>query len=323
MVRESQRTRAAEFLHRMGSHHGVLRMLMPTADDIVPERIKPTLRFCESPDDMDLFEYCRLSQSVPSGRRIGRQVRILVFDEGQDRNPMVMGALGLASPTYALACRDSFLAWSGTEARRRKEVGLRRVMDLHLSVALYPYSAMLAGKLLAALAATETVARAVFRKYADPLLALTTSCSSGLHCPIYNRISLREGGLYRRIGATSGYTLSWMSPETLQLARRLDPSGIGGTPHSILAFEQKPLVVVRRALKKVGLPFESLLRLGVEKGVYFASVADGGAEHLRAGTDRVDGGLLSTAEVVAYWRDKLLPRRRLPIPSSRPWEGCS
>jgi hypothetical protein len=134
-----------------------------------------------------------------------------------------MGAIGLASPTYALAARDRVLNWSGTQARPTKERGMRRLMDLATCVSLPPYSLLLCGKLLAALALSDEVAKEFERKYSEPLLALTTTCATGLHCPIFHRIMLRPGGLYQRIGETAGWTLSWVSSGTLRLPPRPDP----------------------------------------------------------------------------------------------------
>jgi hypothetical protein len=100
-----------------------------------------------------------------------------------------------------------------------------------------------------------------------------------------------------------------MSPLTLQLARKVaDPEGI--TPHSILGFKAKPLVVVRRALKTLGIPFEPLLRLGRKRGIYLAPVTADGWELLRRGRPRIGpDDPLPTATVIDHWRESILTTR--------------
>jgi Druantia protein DruA len=306
-IRDSQRQRARKLLRRAQSHAAAL---LPEGSLVSPTRITPVLRLCESSDDIALFEYCRLSQAVPSGQRIGRQIRALVFDVGQMNSPLLMGAIGLASPVYTLKCRDQLLHWTGSAARTTKERGLRRMMDLHLCVALPPYSSFLGGKLLAALAVSSHLSTEFGRRYRDRLLAIASSCATGIHCPIFNRIGLRRGGLYRRIGTTAGYTLSWMSPATLRLARRVADSDLGVTPHSILAFDSKPLIVVRKALKVLGLPFEPLLRLGRPRGVYLAAASPDGLDLLQRGASKLPPiQELPTEVVIDHWREAFLTPR--------------
>ena len=308
-VSEVQQRLAHELLQD-GDRGPAIRELLPGDHVVDTGRISPVLRIAESGLERSTFEYCRLSQTVPSGRRIGRQIRALVFDVGQSHGPRLMGAFGLASPLYAVGCRDTFLNWSGRDARSRKNAGLRRLMDLHLCTSLPPYNSLFGGKLLAALAVSREVLEEFQGKYDDALLGVSTSCATGAHCAAFNRIMLHEGGLYRRVGMTAGYTISWMRPDTFRLARRVADGSNAVTPHSILDFDLKPLVIVRRALKVIGVPFDSILRLGQQKGVYFAQSFPGAAELLRTG-ERSQRRRFSFGadEAIAYWKDKLLVRK--------------
>jgi hypothetical protein len=311
---EVQKQRADELLQDVVRGQAI-RESLSNERDLDMTRISPVLRIADSDVDRAMFEYCRLSQNAPSGKRIGRQIRALVLDVGQTEGPRLMGAFGLASPLYALACRDQFLNWSGGGARSRKNAGLRRMMDLHLCTALPPYNSLFGGKLLAALALSREIRNEFQRKYEDPLLGISTSCVSGTHCALFNRIMLRQGGLSRRIGATSGYTLAWMRPDTLKLARRVADGDNAVTPHSILAFDLKPLLVVRRALKVLGVPFDQLLRLGREKGVYFAEAFPGAADLLRTDARPRDvDSPFCAKDAIAFWRDNYLSRR---LPADR------
>ena len=194
---DSERVRNRQRVWANNASDGCCAPVLRNQEPISLSRIEPVVTMCKTGEDIQLFEYCRLSQRVPSGRRIGRQIRSLVFDVGQLGRRLI-GAIGLASPMYALACRDAYLEWSGSAARARKEAGLRRLMDLHLCIALPPYSAVFGGKLLAALALSDSFNQEFRRRYDDPLLAVTTSCATGLHCPILTELVFAQVAYTRR-----------------------------------------------------------------------------------------------------------------------------
>ena len=184
--------------------------LFADGKDVQPDQIKPKIYICRTRAENEIFHYCRLLQSFPTASLIGRQLRALVFDEGQGR-PLLMGAIGLSSSPYSLSCRDKFLHWESKQTLLNK--GLDALMQLAVCMSWPPYSYLLGGKLMAALALSKTVADGYQLKYKSrlrrgtKLLGLVTICAGGEHCPIFNRIMLRSGGLYRRVGETAGYTL--------------------------------------------------------------------------------------------------------------------
>lgn len=235
----------------------------------------------------------------------------LIFDDGQETETLI-GAIGMASSLYSLRCRDEYFDWLGKlpETVARKNAGLRQIMDLAVCVAIPPYNSLLGGKLLAALALTEVFQAEHVKKYKEPLRAVVTTSATGLHCPIFNRIMLRPGGLYRRIGRTSGYTTTIYSRETLRLANLL--LGRVQQRPKFLASASNPLRPLRYALRQCNLDPEALLRLGVQKGVYIATVRPNDLHRLRTSRSRgrhADRPFVSAADAFMYWGSTLLPRR--------------
>jgi hypothetical protein len=121
-------------------------------------QVKPVARLCKSREEFRLFTYSRLLQSVPTSPLIGRRMAFLVFDEG-GRRPRLIGSFGFNSSPYSLRARDEFLRWTDPSSGKRKDLGLQCVMDMPVCVALRPYSSVLGGKLVAAMALSEDVNR--------------------------------------------------------------------------------------------------------------------------------------------------------------------
>src|ERR1051326_1809864 len=232
------------------------------------DKIKPVIHFCVSRADKDLFKFCRLMQSVPASKLLYRQIAALVKDEGQPGAP-VIGAFGLSSTIYSLGCRDRIFGWSRQDSTLAKNAGLAQCMQLSVCMAVPPYNLLRGSKLVAALAASAEVALRFQTLYGGSrvqLRAIVATVATGIHSPIFNRIMLRPGGLYRRIGETAGYFTVFFSKGTQLRARRVvvhrDGSDSSVTDRSIRT--------LRRALRICGVPSEKLLSMGGPKGVYLA-----------------------------------------------------
>jgi hypothetical protein len=219
-----------------------------------------------------------------------------------------MGIIGLASSIYTLGSRDSYLGWSPVSSRRIKNAGLRRIMDLAYCMAIPPYTYMLGGKLIATLALSDPVRNEFKRKYGDTLLGLVTTCASGLHCPIFNRIMIKPGGLYRRIGQTAGYSTVIFSPDSLQLAKRVASRQSGGRRSARLRTSQS-IDTLRRALRACGVNPEPILRLGSFKGVYLATLSHRDLALLKLGKKANRSSRLPLKTAVAHWKTLFLQRR--------------
>jgi len=264
--------------------------------------VQPTLHFCSSAADNRLYESLRLLQHVPSGRRLGRQVRVLVYDSAPT-SPLLIGAFGLASPLYRLGCRDRVLGWEGSSNSEIRHFGLRRTMDLAVCVTTPTYSGMRITKLLAMLAVSAPVVERYSLRYGEPLLAVVTTCASGSHCACFNRIMVRRGGLFRKVGETAGYTTSHFSNATIRAARELvlGPRMIS----DVMRSHAEALPVLRTAMRRLRLPHERLLRMGIPKAVYMAECFPGALSVLRAAASTKSGSYLTVDEAVKFWRSRI------------------
>jgi Druantia protein DruA len=301
-------------LRRVRDHSSLLRKLRSSGVDqwflderrLNPHTIRPRIQFCESRIDREIFHFCRLLQSVPAPRLLYRQILALVRDDGQAGAPLI-GVFGLASSLYTLGCRDRFLGW--TRSRVDRERGLRSCMQLSVCMAVPPYRQLRAGKLIAALAASDVVAQEFKRRYGTiratrGLLAIVTTSATGLHSPIFNRIMLRPGGLYRRIGQTTGYSTLPFADSTLRAARALVQKRDGACP----ATTDRPVRLLKRALNICGLPREELMRMGIRKGVYLAVAAPSPLDALSPRRSGFDSGWPRVAEAIEYWKRRELSK---------------
>ena len=280
--------------------------LLGDARQIDPMKVQPCLVVCDSRRDHRLFRYCQWYQTVPSKGRVGRRMRFCVFDVGQNP-PFVMGIIELASAPYSLACRDRLLGWNGSDRKAIKDIGLRMMMDLSTCIAVPPYNVLRVGKLLASIAVSRPVVRVVQARYGAPLRGLLTTSATGIHCPLFNRIMLRPGGLFRRVGQTSGFSTVHLSPETLRAARSFLPF-YRSAPTGDFSLSVRPLRILGHALRRCGIRPRHILRTGVPKGVYFAETAPGGIRHLRTGGASRLRGVLNARDVLAYWHSAVLPK---------------
>ncbi len=282
-----------------------IQMLLGDGRSIEPIRICPQITFCVSQADHDVFRYGKLFQMVPTTNRVGRQVRCLVYDVGQ-AHPFLMGVFELTSGAYTLGCRDDYLNWSGKSRKTIKDEGLRRIMDLASVIALPPYNLLFGGKLIAALAFSDVVVREIRRRYRSDLLGVVATSATGLHCAILNRIGIKPGGLFRRIGQTSGYSTLFASQSTLSEARRFLP-GFVSAPVGEFSTTVRPLHVLRVAMRACGISPDQILRSAYPKGVYFGSLTDDHVRALQTGKTCRHQGLV-VSSIVEYWKERYLSK---------------
>jgi hypothetical protein len=166
---------------------------------------------------------------------------------------------------------------------------------------------------VAALALTDEVNEAYVERYGPKLppegslLGIVTLCATGIHCPIFNRIRVRPGGAYRRVGVTQGFSAAFVADDTLAFARRVMAAHGAALRPGLFA---KSLRLVKRALELSGLPGEPLLRTGVRKGIYFGAASAEVIDMLRTGTYRP---LVrpSVSEVRALWVKEVIRRQQV------------
>jgi hypothetical protein len=270
--------------------------------------ISPRIDVCRTQEDRDIFRFSFLSQSVPAPMLVFRRIALLVRDEGQTGSP-VMGAIGLCSSGYAIGCRDRLLGWNTANGDDVKSKNLESCMQLRICMALPPYNYLRGARLMAALVFSDPVANEIFRRYGRPhqLVAVTTSSAVGLHSAMFNRIMLRPGGLYRRIGQTGGYSTLCFCPETLEMAKFLVSSMDGARPDLV----RRPIWLLKRAMSLCKFPRvqrERFLKIAIPKGVYFGAADRNAIERLRKLPSAVGLKTFAVEEVLAYWTERDLKK---------------
>lgn len=286
-----------------------------SGDEIVPERISPRLVkvLPESKEEL-LFRYASLHWSIPVSSGYGRRLRFLVVDE---QNEKLMGLIGLGDPIYSLRPRDEWVGWTLCDRRDR----LRNVMDAFVLGAIPPYSFLLCGKLIAMLAASDTVRHAFKTQYGgarsvitrtvhDGRLAMITTTSALGRSSVYNRLRLGARLLYQSVGLTKGSGEFHFS------------NGLYGAIVEYADAHCEPTAkqkrwgtgfrnrreVLRKCLPALGLSSNWVYH-GIEREVFVIPLARNTREFLRGDHTRLLWYQHSEAEMFDYFRDRwMLPR---------------
>lgn len=308
--------------HRIGrARGGLLRKeakllrYIASGNEIVPASIRPRLVevFADSDEEL-LFRYASLHWSIPLSSGYGRRLRFLVVDE---RNGKLIGLIGLGDPIYSLGPRDEWIGWTLSDRKQR----LRNVMDAFVLGAVPPYSFLLCGKLVAMLAASDTVRDAFKRKYGgarsvirrkthDGRLALITTTSALGRSSVYNRLRLGERRLYQSVGYTKGSgefhfsnglygAIAEFAVEHCEPTAKQERWGTG--------FRNRR-EVIRKCLPALGLSSDWLYH-GIQRQVFVIPLARNTREFLRRQHARLLWYQQSEAQIFEYFRDRwMLPR---------------
>jgi len=286
--------------------------------EVFPERIRPVIRPVEGRLERAIFRHALSLWRVPVSFGYGRKLNFIVWDDWSGK---VMGILGLSDPVIGLDVRDGHIGWDG-EAKKER---LYHVMTANVLGAVPPYNGELRGsKLVALLAGGETV-RAHFRsryegrrsvilgKVRRAELVLVDSMGAFGRTAIYNRLRYRGRELWRHLGYTRGETHTHLKvPEVFELLRRaLEVSG----KEEVLKrnrYGHGPnwkMRVIRTALRVLGIRVDNLMLQGIRRGYYVYPLAENWREFLRGEEETPRPLELADEELVAYWRERWLPRR--------------
>lgn len=326
----------ADSIRAFESSHGDVFTRM---DRFQPSTVQPTLQIVDFSSDRDrsIVEYLRLYQSVTTGRRVGRQMGLLVWDDGQTAHRPLIGAAVLTSPRYSQRLRDHYLGWTthrsraspqfDEDAKRVREDGLARMMQLSMVCALRPYS-KLAGARLVAMAPFTEVGQQAFasacKSQADPDLAaiVTTSgkgpsgfpfrrqrvgqlsnntiqCAPGAKGEVFTHIrpSVAAAPLYASFE-------NLVSVDTIRQARELFEDE---QPQRAATAKDVDRVAISYALRRLGMS-RRIFR-GNEVGVHIGMLGHETMGHLSCGTPRPTHGRprLKWSDVVNVWTNAFLP----------------
>jgi len=283
--------------------------------EVDPLRMHPRLvEVLPGSEEELLFRYASLHWSIPVSSGYGRRLRFLVVD---DNNGKLVGLIGLGDPVYGLRPRDHWIGW--TPAQRRK--GLYHVMDAFVLGSVPPYSYLLCGKLVAMLAASDTVRRAFKRKYGgtrsvikgricDGRLALITTMSSLGRSSIYNRLRFRNRLLYQSVGFTKGSGEFHFSNGLYAALREFAEKYCKPTAKQEqwgTGFRNRR-EVVRKCLAALGLSTNWIYH-GIEREVFVVPLARNTREFLQGRHKRLLWYRQSESELFEYFRERwMLPR---------------
>lgn len=283
--------------------------------EVVPSLMRPRLVEVRAGSEEELlFRYASLHWSIPVSSGYGRRLRFLVVDESNDK---LIGLIGLGDPVYSLCPRDEWVGW--THADRKKRLG--NVMDAFVLGAVPPYSLLLCGKLVAMLAASDTVRSAFKRKYQgvrtlirrkihDGRLALITTASALGRSSVYNRLRLRDRLLYQSVGFTKGsgdfhFSNGLYGAITEFAAKHCEPTAKQGRWGTGFRNRRE---VVKKCLPALGLASDWIYH-GIEREVFVIPLAANSREFLRGEQGRLRWFRQSEAELFEHFRDRwMLPR---------------
>ncbi len=303
-AREGLFRKEAELLHYIAS-----------GNEVAPTKIAP--RIVEVlPDSTEelLFRYASLHWSIPVSSGYGRRLRFLVIDE---HNGKLMGLIGLGDPVYSLRPRDEWVGWTLSDRKKR----LRNVMDAFVLGAVPPYSFLLCGKLIAMLAASDTIRRTFKSKYRgkrsvikrtqhDGRLAMITTTSALGRSSVYNRLRFRDKLLYLSVGFTRGSGefhfangLYWAISKFV--AEHCEPTAKQGRWGTGFRNRRE---VIRKCLPALGLSSDWIYH-GIKREVFVIPLARNTREFLRGEHSRLLWHQQHEAEIFEYFRERwLLPR---------------
>jgi len=283
--------------------------------EIVPSRISPCLvEVLPNSKEELLFRYASLHWSIPVSSGYGRRLRFLVIDK---HNGKLIGLIGLGDPVFSLGPRDQWVGWTSSDRKKR----LGNVMDAFVLGAVPPYSFLLCGKLVAMLAACDTVrhtfqkkyegARSVIRrKVHDGRLALITTTSALGRSSVYNRLRLGDRLLYQSVGFTRGsgefHFSNRLYGAIAEFAERhCEPTAKQqgwGT-----GFRNRR-EVIKKCLPALGLSSDWLYH-GIRREVFVIPLAHNCREFLRGEQSHLRWYQQSEAQMFRYFRDRwMLPR---------------
>lgn len=314
--------RAKDALHRKEND---LLNYIASGKEVVPCLVSPRLLEVQSESEEELlFRYASLHWSIPVSSGYGRRLRFLVVD---DHNGKLIGLIGLGDPVYSLGPRDEWVGWTRSDRKER----LGNVMDAFVLGAVPPYSLLLCGKLVAMLAASDTVRYAFKRKYGgvrtlirrkvhDGRLALITTTSALGRSSIYNRLRLTERLLYQSVGFTKGsgefhFSNGLYGAITEFAQEHCEPTA--KQEHWGTGFRNRR-EVIKKCLPALGLSSDWVYH-GIKREVFVIPLAHNSREFLRGEHRTLRWHHQSEAQMFGYFRDRWMLPRSVRYQGYREW----
>jgi len=303
-----------------------LRQYFANGDAIDPASVVPRLELVEPRTwQSDLFRMAALTWSVPVSQGYGRRMRFLVWD---DASGHLMGLMGLGDPVFNLRPRDEWIGWSAADRKRR----LVHTLDAFVLGAVAPYSFLLGSKAIAVLVRTREVRDAFRRRYGQTVgsishrrknarLVLVTTSSALGRSSVYNRLTLGDEPLFRRLGYSQGFGHFHIPRDDFALMREYLQSCDHAYARNF-EYGDGPnwrMRAVRECLGRIGLN-PALLRHGIRREVFGCTLARNAVAFLRgeAKTPKY-ADLFSAAEMGIMARERWMVARAARDKSYQSW----
>jgi len=282
-------------------------------------RIEPVVTACRTREDFDIYDYFRMLSSFPTGDRPGRRLKFLIRDFGHAEHPL-MGLCCISSVVRQLRVRDEWIGWHGPGSLGVRALGLAHIMDVSTCIGVPPYSYLTAGKLLAALMASNEIREAYRVRYErqksiarkrilTELVLLTTSGAYGRNAPQYKGLNYNGEPLYQFLGYSTGYSTFQIPPKVYELAKALVLSSRNGTDARMTGGANAKLRMLRFAARELGIPEEALVFSGYRRAIFAAPLARNWREFL-LGKDTSSDYYDYTSEcAISRWRAGWLAKR--------------
>ena len=291
---------------------GFTQSSIQSAGDIVLRDIRPMLEVLTMEPGHDFLEYVRMYQNIRSSPGIGKQVVGLIRDAGRIHSPL-MGVVAVGSPVYFQGERDFFLGWPNPNLVRRaariRQLGLARIGQLVLFVAIPPYDRLSSVRLLAPIPFTAEFAGEFQVSRRQPLVGVVCTAGLGEHVPALRKHLLRHLSsgpvpesenpeLYQRLSGLAkkrSRVLEITSNETRRLATLLRKAAPLPTPRK--PNWEHDLSV---AMRVVALPL-SLFDANFV-ATYYASLSADHDQALRFAASPPTSNWLAFNKISAEWR---------------------
>jgi len=313
-----------------GAHHAWLEQNLSrylhcfaNGDEVVPERIDPTLVEVTTQHHHNLFRLARLLWSLPFSKGYGRRLRFLIVDQANNK---LIGLLALQSPPLSFPARDRLFHYPPG----RKTELVNQTMDIHTLGAVPPYNRLLGGKLVALAAASNEVRQTYWDKYCGRttelerrilpphLVALTTTSAFG-RSSLYNRLRYNGTLIAESLGYTEGYGsfhLRELYPFFREFLERQGVPTRGG-----FGVGPRPTwQTMVRALGRLGLSSD-FLRHGIKREVFLFRLVDNLEAYLEGRDAEPIYRNLPFSELVGWWRDRWLLPRAMRVDGWKSWRN--
>jgi hypothetical protein len=280
---EFLRNKRSKFIQKV--ERPIIEKYIIDGRDLDVNKIDPFLIEVTDNEKNNLFNWIKLHWSIPISSGYGRRLRYIVGDKS---NGAVIGIIGLGDPVYAMHDRDTHIGWS-TQTKKER---LRHLMDAFVLGAVPPYSMVLGGKLVAALASSPVIRERFRQKYRGSvsrisgrafdgrMAGITTSSALG-KSSLYDRIKIPDGPQFLHVGWTRGsgefQFLNELYNELYEIAKsevawKKNPSWGSGI--------RNRRTLIQSALKVLGLPI-NLGYHNIKREIFLLPLGNKSLEFLR------------------------------------------